>query len=208
MTAAINKRARGGAASATPGETNQRGGKDMPRQPADVDPRVAATGGYRRNPTDPKSNYEWPGMMPLPAWQRTRIHQHSTYFCAKCGRRLGSPQAVYTHLAKVHPAAGSRPARARVAPSEASATGNGRIGPQLRLIAVDERMPTADRARFATEAAFAVPCPVCGVQPGKRCVTRKRTIDAPGYPPPRNIAEARRFPHPERLAEAEVASVR
>jgi hypothetical protein len=98
-----------------------------------VDPRIAATGGYRRVPTDRKSNYEWPGMMPLPAWQRTRIHQHSTYFCAKCGRRLGSPQAVYTHLAKVHPAATSRPRSARLAPSETPPRGNRRIRREAQL---------------------------------------------------------------------------
>jgi hypothetical protein len=32
----------------------------------DVDPRIAASGSQRRVPSDPKSNYEWPGMVRLP----------------------------------------------------------------------------------------------------------------------------------------------
>ena len=70
----------------------------------ELDPRIAATGGRRRVPTDPKSNYEWPGMTPWPDWRRTRVHRHTAYYgCAKCGARFSSPHAVYTHLAKVHP---------------------------------------------------------------------------------------------------------
>jgi hypothetical protein len=51
-------------------------------------------------------------------------------------------------------------------------------------------------------------CPICAVQPGKRCVTRKRTVDAPGYPPPRNVAETRKYPHPERIAVGRNAELR
>jgi hypothetical protein len=50
-------------------------------------------------------------------------------------------------------------------------------------------------------------CPVCGAGPGQPCVTRKRTVDAPGSPPPRNVAEPRRHPHPERLPADRVAPV-
>jgi hypothetical protein len=99
-----------------------------------ADPRVAATGGYRRVPGDPKSNYEWPGMMRLPDWQRTRVHRHSTYFCGKCGVQFGSPQAVYTHLAKRHPATGFRAGAARLTPSKVSSGGNGRA-PRETLVA-------------------------------------------------------------------------
>ena len=137
--ATTDKEARGGAASATPGQPTQhlteRPVKHMGNTD-EVDPRVAATGGRRRIPGDPKSNSEWPGMMPLPAWSRTRVHEHSTYFCGKCGARLGSPQAVYTHLAKRHPATTSRPRPARLTPPEASARGNGRVRPQTQPRAV------------------------------------------------------------------------
>jgi hypothetical protein len=99
------------------------------KQLADVDPRIAATGGYRRNPRDPKSNYEWPGMVSLPNWRLTRVHEHTAYYgCAKCGARFGSPQAVYAHLARAHPAAWSRPRLADLRPSEVSSRGNGRVG--------------------------------------------------------------------------------
>ena len=50
--------------------------------------------------------------------------------------------------------------------------------------------------REARARAIAHPCPECNVKSGARCVTRKRTFDAPGYPPPRNIAETRKYPHP------------
>ena len=34
-----------------------------------------------------------------------RAHRHTAYYgCAKCGARFSSPQAVYAHLDKVHPA--------------------------------------------------------------------------------------------------------
>ena len=73
----------------------------------DLDPRIAATGGYRRVPGDSKSNYEWPGMTPLPDWRRTRVHRFTIgYGCGKCGAQFASPNAVYTHLAKTHPRIG------------------------------------------------------------------------------------------------------
>lgn len=61
-------------------------------------------------------------------------------------------------------------------------------------------MTTAEQQLCAVEHA----CPVCGVKPGKRCVTRRQTVNAPGYPPPRNIAMARKYPHSERIASAEI----
>lgn len=65
-----------------------------------VDPRVAKHGGTR---TNPKSGYDWPGMMDAGSWARTAAHQHTTYYgCALCGVRFSGPHAVYTHLAKRH----------------------------------------------------------------------------------------------------------
>ena len=100
----------------------------------DLDPRIAATGGRRRSPRDPKSGYEWPGMMAWPDWRRTRVHRHTAYCgCAKCGVRFSSPQAVYAHLAKVHPAKGSWRIGARLRPSQGPAGGNGRVNAEVRV---------------------------------------------------------------------------
>lgn len=102
----------------------------------DVDPRIAATGGRRRTPGDPKSGYEWPGMMAAPDWARTRTHRHTrAYGCAKCGARFGSPHAAYTHIAKVHPALGSGRVSRRLRPSQGQGEGIGRVGERGREIA-------------------------------------------------------------------------
>lgn len=113
---------------------------------ADVDPRVEASGGYRRIPTDPKSNYEWPGMTPLPDWQRTHVHRHTRFYeCAKCNTRFGSPHAVYTHLAKEHPRKG-RPATGfgrmggDLSPSNGSGGGNSRVEASSLSEGVSARM--------------------------------------------------------------------
>jgi hypothetical protein len=47
--------------------------------------------------------------------------------------------------------------------------------------------------------SFVYPCPECGAEPDKRCVIRRRTVDAPGYPPARSFATSRKYPHPERV---------
>jgi hypothetical protein len=44
-----------------------------------------------------------PGMVPAEQWKQTAVHQASNYFCAKCGRRFDSPDAVYEHLDTKHP---------------------------------------------------------------------------------------------------------
>jgi hypothetical protein len=101
----------------------------------EVDERIAATGGYRRVPGDPRSNYEWPGMVALPNWRQTRVHKHTRYYaCAKCGARFGSPHAVYAHLAKIHPARGKvaqrhglRPVGGDLKAAGASTGGKGRV---------------------------------------------------------------------------------
>jgi len=94
----------------------------------DLDPRIAATGGRRRNPPDPKSEYTWAGMMAWADWRRTQVHRHTrAYGCAKCGAAFGSPNAVYAHLAKAHPAGGSRLLLAPLGPSESSIQGTGRV---------------------------------------------------------------------------------
>lgn len=111
-------------------------------QTHDLDPRITATGGRRRNPRDPKSGYEWPGMTALPDWSRTRVHRHTrAYGCAKCGARFGSPQAVYTHLAKTHPtrpspALGSRLLLAPLSLSEVPTGGNGHLGAKVPSVGV------------------------------------------------------------------------
>jgi hypothetical protein len=80
----------------------------------DADWRIAATGGYRRVPSNPKSDYQWPGMTALPAWQQTRVHRHTAYYgCAKCGARFKSPGAAYVHLARAHPVSATRSRLAR-----------------------------------------------------------------------------------------------
>jgi hypothetical protein len=69
-----------------------------------VDPRIAATGGRRRIFGDPKSCYTWPGMTDAVAWARSDVHKHTSYYgCAWCGQGFRSPNAVYTHIDKVHP---------------------------------------------------------------------------------------------------------
>jgi hypothetical protein len=90
------------------------GGLALP-ETDDVDPRIAATGGARRL-KNPKSNYEWPGMMAQPDWLRTTVHEHTSFYgCAKCGQHSKTPHAVYTHLDKRHPAPGSGRLGGRVA---------------------------------------------------------------------------------------------
>lgn len=65
-----------------------------------VDPRVAAKGGTRR---DPKSGFDYPGMMSERHWRVTPAHQHThSYGCAWCSVKFKGPHALYTHLAKVH----------------------------------------------------------------------------------------------------------
>lgn len=67
-----------------------------------IDPRVAAIGGTRSNP---KHGYDFPGMMSDADWRRTRVHRHTSYYgCGICGQQFAGPHAVYTHIAKVHPA--------------------------------------------------------------------------------------------------------
>jgi hypothetical protein len=65
-----------------------------------IDPRVARYGGTR---TNPKSNYDFPGMMDAASWRRTLVHQHTAWYgCAMCGQKFKGPHAFYTHRAKVH----------------------------------------------------------------------------------------------------------
>jgi hypothetical protein len=65
-----------------------------------VDARVAKHGGTRK---DPKSNYDFPGMMDAASWRRTEVHKHTAWYgCALCGQKFNGPHAVYTHLAKRH----------------------------------------------------------------------------------------------------------
>jgi hypothetical protein len=45
----------------------------------------------------------YPGMMDRRNWRRTRVHQHSRYSCAWCGRRFADPVAVYNHIDARHP---------------------------------------------------------------------------------------------------------
>jgi hypothetical protein len=81
----------------------------QPRTPAQgkvdptVDPRIAKTGGRRCRFGDPKSPYTWPGMDDERSWRRTDVHKHSTYHCLWCGLTLATPNAIYTHIDKVHP---------------------------------------------------------------------------------------------------------
>lgn len=79
----------------------QRPGEAVSRPlPPWVDPRVAKHGGHR---SGPKSQYEFPGMMPSRASVQTEMHRHTAYYgCAWCGASFGTPQAVYAHLAKRH----------------------------------------------------------------------------------------------------------
>jgi hypothetical protein len=92
-----------------------------------VDPRIRASGGRRERWGDPRSPYIWPGMMRDADWRRTDVHKHSSYYCARCAKRFGSPAAVYTHLAKVHPPTGLAPRNRRLRPAEGSANGAGRV---------------------------------------------------------------------------------
>jgi hypothetical protein len=65
-----------------------------------VDPRVAKRGGWR---TNPKSNYDFPGMSDRRDWCKTQVHKATSFYgCAHCGTKFSSPHAVYTHLAKIH----------------------------------------------------------------------------------------------------------
>jgi len=72
----------------------------LPREAALVDPRVVKHGGTRK---DPKSNYDFPGMVDAANWRRTEVQKHTAWYgCAVCGQKFSGPHAVYTHLAKVH----------------------------------------------------------------------------------------------------------
>ena len=51
-------------------------------------------------------------------------------------------------------------------------------------------------------AARYQPCPTCGAKPGDVCLTRRMTVDAPGYPPSRQVTSTLKYPHPERVAAA------
>ncbi len=114
----------------------------MPQTTNEVDPRIAATGGRRRVAGDPKSGYEWPGMMAAPDWVKTRVHRHTrVYGCTRCGVAFHTPHAVYAHLARAHPALGSRPRSGRLGPSEGRAGGNGRVGAGVPQIAVRDARP-------------------------------------------------------------------
>ena len=65
-----------------------------------VDPRVAKHGGWR---TDPKSNYDFPGMQSHRDWRRTRVHKGTRWYgCALCGQKFSGPHAVVAHLARIH----------------------------------------------------------------------------------------------------------
>ena len=107
----------------------------------DVDPRIAATGGRRRTPGDPKSGYTWAGMADWGDWRQTRAHRHTrAYGCAKCGATFHTPNAVYVHLAVAHPRAragrgGLRGNSARLRPSQGQGKGIGRVGDRGREIA-------------------------------------------------------------------------
>jgi hypothetical protein len=65
----------------------------------ELDPRIAATGGKRES----GGRYIWPGMMDHRSWERTLAHRHTRqYSCGRCGQAFKNPDAVYTHMAKVH----------------------------------------------------------------------------------------------------------
>ena len=51
----------------------------------------------RRDTTDQR------GMVPADQWEKTSVHQASSYYCAKCGRRFSTPHEVYEHLDSKHP---------------------------------------------------------------------------------------------------------
>jgi hypothetical protein len=92
-------RAVGAAPSSSGGPTHT--GAAQPRDTraeALVDPRVAKHGGTR---SDPKSNYDFPGMLDAASWRRTQAHTR-WYGCSLCGQKFAGPHAVYTHLAKRH----------------------------------------------------------------------------------------------------------
>ena len=89
-----------------------------------IDPRVAATNGRLQRP---KSEYTWPGMVAWADWRKTRVRQHTkSYSCAKCGASFASPNGVYAHLDRAHPAGGSRRAPLRLTASDV------RLGPSGR----------------------------------------------------------------------------
>jgi hypothetical protein len=71
-----------------------------------VDTRIAGTGGRQLRSGDPKSGYTWLGMAAPADWGRTLVHEHTRWYgCARCGVKFtgpSGPQAVYTHMAKVH----------------------------------------------------------------------------------------------------------
>jgi hypothetical protein len=67
--------------------------------PLGIDSRIAATGGK----SDGGGHYIWPGMMDHRSWARTKAHQHTKqYSCAHCGQAFNQPDAIYTHMAKIH----------------------------------------------------------------------------------------------------------
>jgi hypothetical protein len=43
------------------------------------------------------------GMVPADQWEKTSVHQASSYRCARCGKHFDSPDAVYDHLDTEHP---------------------------------------------------------------------------------------------------------
>ena len=42
-----------------------------------VDPRVEKQGGTRK---DPKSNYDFPGMVDAASWRRTEVHKYTAWY--------------------------------------------------------------------------------------------------------------------------------
>jgi hypothetical protein len=54
------------------------------------------------------------GMVPADQWEKTSVHQASSYYCGRCGKRFASPDALYDHLDNEHPKRkGSRNGRTR-----------------------------------------------------------------------------------------------
>ena len=72
-------------------------------------------------------------MMLLPNWSQTQVHHHTrAYGCARCPKTFASPQAVYIHLTKIHPATGFELPPSHLSPSEVLVGGKGRVGSKSR----------------------------------------------------------------------------
>jgi hypothetical protein len=72
----------------------------------------------------------YPGMVDKRNWRKTKIHRHSRYGCAWCGRQFADPVAVYAHIDERH----SKRVPERYRPGGADHGGQARQTPPSRAV--------------------------------------------------------------------------